>query len=62
MYRQYEDPYKLERLLHDAETALDNAMRYNPDDKDLLLTLQEEVRDLWERTQYAWQDYEADLF
>ena len=61
MYRQYENPYTLEHLLYDAETALANALTYNPDDVDLLLTLHNEVEDLKARVNHAWMDMEYDM-
>ena len=61
MYRRYEDPYKLERLLHEAKTALGNALRYNPNDSDLLVTLSTEVSDLEQRVNAAWLDEEIEL-
>ncbi|MEE1302255.1 MAG: hypothetical protein UHD64_05665 [Bacteroidales bacterium] len=54
MYRQYEDPYKLEQRLAEARKELAK----NPDNIDLAL----EVHELEERVNFAWQDDEyADL-
>lgn len=61
MYRRYEDPYKVKRLLDEAKTALENARIYNPDDEDLLISLHEDVAELEERLNFAWQDDEAEI-
>lgn len=52
MYRQYENPYKLEQMLEDAKRRLAE----NPYDEDLVL----EVEELKERINFAWQDDEYD--
>lgn len=55
MYRQYEDPYKLEQMLEEARESLNES--YGDDgeyDVDLLLWVQE----LEDRVNYAWQDNE----
>lgn len=50
MYRQYENPYKLEQQLAEAKQRLAE----NPDSEDLAL----EVHELEERVNFAWQDDE----
>ena len=50
MYRQYEDPYKLEQQLAVAKERLAE----NPENEDLAL----EVYELEERINFAWQDDE----
>ena len=50
IYRQYEDPYKLERQL--AETK--EQLAENPLNEDLAI----EVHELEERINFAWQDDE----
>lgn len=52
MYRQYEDPWKLEEQLQELEE------RYaeNMDDIDLYL----EIYELRDRISFAWQDNEYD--
>ena len=50
IYRQYEDPYKLEDQLAEAKQRLAE----NPCDEDLIL----EVAELEERVNFAWQDDE----
>lgn len=52
IYRQYEDPYKLEKQLEQAEKLLEE----NPYDDDLA----NEIADLKERINFAWQDDEYD--
>lgn len=61
MYRQYENPYKVERLLHEAKTEYENAKKYNPDDTDLLASLAQDVAELEERLNFAWQDDEYEM-
>ena len=58
MYRQYEDPYKLEKMLEEAEAELDRARQEDPDDVDRLIDLVNEVESLKERVNFAWQDDE----
>lgn len=53
MYRQYEDPYKVEELLKEAEARLAE----NPDDD----YLHEEVAELRDRLRFAWDDNEAEM-
>ena len=56
MYRDYEDPYKLQELLTQAEYRLIGADPYEAID------IHEEIADLKERLNFAWQDdeYECD--
>lgn len=55
MYRQYEDPYKLEQALAEARERLaESCDEYGEMDIDLLL----EVQELEDRVNYAWQDNE----
>lgn len=51
-YRQYEDPYKLEQMLEEAEARLAE----DPDDVDLRIW----VYELRDRINFAWQDDEYD--
>ncbi len=53
IYRQYEDPYKLEKQLAEAKQRLAE----NPENEDLAL----EVHELEERVNFAWQDDEAEM-
>ena len=52
MYRQYENPYKLEKLLDEAKQRLAE----NPCDEELAF----EVAELKDRINFAWQDDEYD--
>ena len=52
IYRQYEDPYKLEKQLAEAKQRLAE----NPYNEDLV----NEVAELEERVNFAWQDQEYD--
>lgn len=61
MYRRYEDPYKIERLLHEAQTALENAKTYCAEDVDLLITLSNEVSELEQRLNHARQDEKSEM-
>lgn len=54
MYRQYEDPYKLEIELERLKKELDN----DPDNEDLMMSIAE----LKDRINFAWQDDEYDEF
>jgi hypothetical protein len=56
MYRQYEDPWKLEDQLAEAKQRLAE----NPYDEDLV----NEVAELKDRVNFAWQDneYENDQY
>ena len=52
MYRRYEDPYKLEQQLAEAQERL----AQDPYDEDLA----NEVAELKDRINFAWQDDEYD--
>lgn len=51
IYRQYENPYKLEKQLAEAKKRLAE----NPENEDLAL----DVHELEERVNFAWQDDES---
>lgn len=57
MYRQYENPRTLERQLEDAERRLSDA-RARGAEVEELMDLQDEVDELRERANFAWQDEE----
>ena len=61
VYRRYEDPYKLERLLYDAKKDYENALACEPENTDLLVSIAEDVAELEERLNFAWQDDEAEV-
>ena len=55
MYRNYEDPYKLEKQLAEVNERIANCT-----DEGELEYLYEEKHDLEERVNFAWQDDEFD--
>ena len=60
MYRQYEDPWKLEDRLKEAKERLELAKLEDPDNDDRIIDLALEVHELEERVNFAWQDQEYD--
>ena len=60
MYRQYEDPWKLEERLENAKKRLEQAKQEDPENIDLIIDLVNEVESLRERVNFAWQDQEYD--
>lgn len=60
MYRQYEDPWKLEDRLEKAEKELERAKEEDPENIDRIIDLVNEVESLRERVNFAWQDQEYD--
>ena len=54
MFRNYEDPYRLEQLLTEAKARLIGADPYEAAD------IYEEIADLKDRINFAWQDDEYD--
>ena len=59
MYRQYEDPHKVEKMLEDAERELSEA-KARGDEVERLIDLALEVENLRDRVNFAWQDDEYD--
>ena len=59
MYRQYEDPHKLERQLKELKEELHKAYVLGNDVEDLI-DLHIEIAELEERINFAWQDDEYD--
>lgn len=55
MYRSYENTCKLESLLKQAELDYAKAVAQNADE-DTLIALSENISDLRERINFAWQD------
>ncbi len=55
MYRSYENPWKLEDALKDAQRRLSDAIARGEDD---CIDLYQEVEELKERINFAWQDDE----
>ena len=60
MYRQYEDPYKIQKRFADVQQELEEAS-INGADLDMLKELYDEVESLRERLNFAWQDDEAEV-
>lgn len=56
MYRAYENPWKLEDRLEEARERLKAAVEAG--DEDEMIFAAEEVNDLEERVNFAWQDDE----
>ena len=56
MYRQYEDPWKLEKQLAELKEK-----RANTTDDGELEWLSEEIAELEERVNFAWQDNEYEM-
>lgn len=60
MYRQYENPAKVQKMLEAAEEELARAKEEDPENIDLIIDLDNEVQSLKERLNFAWQDDEYD--
>ena len=58
MYRQYENPYKLEKQLEELKQQYCDAVENNADE-DTLINLAMDINELEERINFAWQDDEA---
>lgn len=59
IYRQYEDPYALEKLLEERKEELKKAYALGADPYELQ-DLQLEIHELEERVNFAWQDDESE--
>ena len=59
IYRQYEDPYKLEEKLKKLKEELHKAYALGADANELQ-DLQLEIAELKDRINFAWQDDEYD--
>lgn len=57
MYRQYENPYKLEKELKELKEEYYAAIE-DQADEDTLIDLQISIAELKERINFAWQDDE----
>lgn len=57
MYRQYEEPSHLYKLLEEAEADYESAVNRNADVEELI-DLHEWIESLKERINFAWQDIE----
>lgn len=60
MYRSYEDPYWIERQLESLEADLSDAIAR--DDEDAVISISEEIAELRDRLNFAWQDDEYDSY
>lgn len=58
MYRQYEDPAKLEAELDTVKAQFDDLVASGKIDDDLYYDLHERICDLQDRINFAWQDIE----
>lgn len=59
MYRQYENPYKLERQLEELKEEYCTAVENNADE-NILINLAYDIAELEERINFAWQDDEEE--
>lgn len=57
MYRQYEEPGQLYKMLEEAEADYESAVNRNADVEELI-DLHEWIESLKERINFAWQDIE----
>ena len=62
MYRQYEDPHMVEQWLREAEERLKRAKEEFGEEDDRIIDYYQEVEELKERLNFAWQDDEAAEF
>lgn len=58
MYRQYEDPNKIEHQIEMLEIEMQEAIAL--DDEDRQISISEELAALNDRLNFAWQDDEYD--
>lgn len=61
MYRQYENPYKLEKWLEELEKEYQEAIEANADEQRIM-DLQMDIAELKDRINFAWQDDEFDSY
>lgn len=59
MYRQYENPYELNKYLCELEAEYQTAVE-NDEDVETLIDLQIDIEVLKDRINFAWQDDEYD--
>ena len=59
MYRQYENPYELNKYLCELEAEFDTRFE-NDESLEDLIDLAEDIATLKERINFAWQDDEYD--
>ena len=58
MYRQYEDPYRIENLIESLEIDMQEAIAMG--DEDRQISIAEELAELRDRLNFAWQDDEEE--
>ena len=61
MYRNYADPYKLEKKLHNLEREYENLIRCGRDVEELW-SLMQDILETKEQINFAWQDDEASVY
>lgn len=62
MYRQYENPYELNKYLCELEAEYQTLIEMGVDaDEEDFIDLYEEILDIKERINFAWQDEEYDM-
>lgn len=59
MYRQYENPYKLQAELDRVRAEFDDIVTMCKVDDETLAYYHDKIADLEARINYAWQDEEA---
>ena len=60
MYRQYENPYSLEKQLEELKEELHKAYSLGADDYEIM-DIEIEIAELKDRINFAWQDDEYDM-
>ena len=60
MYRQYESPHRVQELLDEARARLERYYQDLEFDQDAIIDMHNEIADLEERLNFAWQDAEYD--
>ena len=59
MYRQYENPYELEKQLEELKEEYRTAVEANADE-ERIINLSDDIAELEGRINFAWQDDEED--
>lgn len=59
MYRQYENPYELGKQLEELKEEYRTAVKTNADE-ERIISLADDIAELKERINFAWQDDEED--
>jgi vacuolar-type H+-ATPase subunit D/Vma8 len=61
MYRQYENPYKLQEQLEELKEEYHKAIEAN-EEEDTLINIAQNIAIMKERINFAWQDEEYDNY